>query len=494
MSQRKLAEAAGIGRVTLAQLEAGRGTVAALGKVLSVLGYRFSGQPPGGDLGPWIAARRANLGLSQEHLSTQASVSKPAIINVEHGKGRIETLTALMTAIAVPVRLEPVEPPSDARSPRPHTNVTIHVGDCREHMAAMAEQAMLVDSIVTDPPYHLATITKRFGSGSAARLQGGEPGASNPYRSIANGFMGKEWDGGGVAFETATWRAAFEVLKPGGYLVAFGGPRTFHRLVVAVEDAGFEIRDTIMWVFGSGFPKSRNVGREVEALLRKSPSVSLSLGAAGLPQWQGYGTALKPAYEPILIARKPIAERSVAANLLRFGTGSLNIDRCRVPVTGHDGIGDSGRLGRWPANLIHDGSPAVLTGFPSTQKSRGGGGRKVSGKNVYGSHIRHFDAIGFGDAGSAARFFYAAKASQQDRGPDNTHPTVKPNDLMRYLVRLVTPPGGTVFDPFLGSGSTGVAAVQEGFGIIGCEMVGEYVEIAHRRILGALDGHSREAA
>ena len=311
-------------------------------------------------------------------------------------------------------------------------------GDCFERMLEMADNGEMVDAIVTDPPYGLS-------------------------------FMGKKWDKGVPSSEI--WKRCLSVLKPGGHLLCFAGTRTHHRMATAIEDAGFEIRDMIAWVYGSGFPKSHN-------------------GPWG-------GTALKPALEPITVARKPLIG-TVAANVEAFGTGGLNIDGCRVdgePWKPHVATGlakdkfftrgtaveiekNPHDLGRWPANLIHDGSDEVA-----------------------------------GLLGSAARFFYCAKASKKDRDegcdgmdararptmgsgiggqPDqqrenncNHHPTVKPTDLMRYLCRLVTPPGGVVLDPFMGSGSTGKAAILEGFGFVGIELEPDYIEIARARIAHA---------
>jgi DNA modification methylase len=312
-------------------------------------------------------------------------------------------------------------------------------GDCLERMKELPDCS--IDACVTDPPYGLS-------------------------------FMAKAWD-----YEVpsvAIWQECFRVLKPGGHLLAFAGTRTQHRMAVNIEDAGFEIRDMIAWVYGSGFPKSHNIG-------------------------DGWGTALKPALEPITVARKPLGERTVAANVLEHGTGALNIDGCRVATNEtterpqksfcHSGeatgvvTGGHGGLGRWPANLIHDGSEDVVGLFPQSISTGGSGpasrGYKSDGRTISGSCAA---TGGFGDSGSAARFFYCAKASKKDRDDGNTHPTVKPTDLMRYLCRLVTPPGGTVLDPFMGSGSTGKAAVLEGFRFIGIEREAEYLEIARGRI------------
>ena len=376
--------------------------------------------------------------------------------------------------------------------------------DCREGMAAM--DACSVDAIVTDPPYHLTT-GKKGGTGEAS------VNLESPYgrARITTGFMGKAWDGGDIAHDPAVWIAALRVAKPGAYLLAFGGTRTFHRLAVAIEDAGWEIRDTVMWVYGSGFPKSHN-------------------GPWG-------GTALKPAWEPIIVARKPLAG-TVAANVQQYGTGGLNIDGCRVAhsedcnmMAAQQSPGEFCRQaarrgdvlelkpeGRWPANLIHDGSEEVVSLFPTEAGAAAPVHRRGSDKfrNSYGAFAGDVDEQGstfHGDTRSAARFFYCAKADRFDRndglegrekkplnwssgtqspgtfqapGTDRTsenhHPTVKPTDLMRYLCKLVTPKGGTVLDPFMGSGSTLKAAELEGFSAIGIEIDPEYCEIARNRI------------
>lgn len=356
----------------------------------------------------------------------------------------------------------------------------LHTGDCLDVLRTLADAS--VDSVVTDPPYHLTT-GKKGGTGPAS------VNLESPYgrARITTGFMGQAWDGGDIAFNPAVWAECLRVLKPGGHMLAFGGTRTYHRLVCAIEDAGFEIRDQIGWAFGSGFPKSHN-------------------GPWG-------GTALKPAWEPICVARKPLIG-TVADNWREHGVGALNIDGCRVPTTDDlNGGAYSGGAkdpanassyatgthagefvpppGRWPANLIHSGEPEVLAAFPQAPGQQGG---------------------------SAARFFYCAKASRADRnvgceglpqrvvstwGGDeddlspgkkstvpkgNTHPTVKPTDLMRYLCRLVTPVGGVVLDPFTGSGSTGKATVLEGFRFVGVEREAAYVDIAERRIATAVFG------
>ena len=362
----------------------------------------------------------------------------------------------------------------------------IVLGDCVEVMKKIPDNS--IDSIVTDPPYGLK-------------------------------FMGKDWD----RFEqernsyydfTLKWaKECLRVLKPGGYLLAFGGARTYHRLACAIEDAGFEVRDMVEWVYGSGFPKSMNVG-------------------------EGMGTALKPAHEPICMARKPISEKSVVQNIAKWGTGGLNIDACRVLYNGEtpnvggranhgrgDGYGykplkdkiQPNTTGRFPANLIHDGSQLVLEIFPETKSSAGHFDKDDYEEGDGVTNFTRGDFNGYGDRGSAARFFYCAKASKAERElglesfPDrpiaevnkmggsentmktgsgnerrkpykNTHPTVKPIALMRYLVRLVTPKGGLVLDPFIGSGTTALACIMEGFDYLGIEKEPEYVKIAEARI------------
>lgn len=323
-------------------------------------------------------------------------------------------------------------------------------GDCLLALRGMSDCS--IDAVVTDPPYGLS-------------------------------FMGKKWDYDVPGIDV--WAECLRVLKPGGHLLAFAGTRTQHRMAVRIEDAGFEIRDMIAWVYGSGFPKSHN------------------------GEWGG--TALKPALEPITVARKPLVG-TVAANVLEFGTGALNIDGCRVDASdgrplieskseaslhafgnGLNGSRCAGvtTQGRWPANLIHDGSEEVLAAFPQAKGQQGSvTGNEPSSKtnNTYGQFGGRPATEPRGDTGSAARFFYCAKASRRDRGEGNDHPTVKPTDLMRYLCRLVTPPGGLVLDPFMGSGSTGKAAVKEGFRFVGCEMENKIMDIAERRIVEAAFG------
>lgn len=375
----------------------------------------------------------------------------------------------------------------------------IHTGSNLDVLPTLPDNS--IDAIVTDPPYEL-------------------------------GFMGKSWDSTGIAYNVALWKECLRVLKPGGHLMAFSGSRTYHRMTCAIEDAGFEVRDQMMWVYGSGFPKSLNVAKAVDAHIRCGGSSSRKLrqteqetggesyelkgvnnGILGEKKtwdrkewepateqakpWDGWGTALKPAHEPICLARKPL-DGTVANNVIKWGVGCLNIDATRVCIEcGND---DATELldkcmdcieeelqGRFPANLMHDGSQEVLELFPGEGEQ------------------------------TAARFFYCPKASKADREEGcegepiktlhrgdigsslendprwkpierkNNHPTVKPTELMRYLCRLITPPGGTVLDPFNGSGSTGKAAVLEGFNYIGIEMNPEYVTISEARIKAAIE-------
>jgi len=361
------------------------------------------------------------------------------------------------------------------------------------------------------------------------RVGNGKNGGSN--RLVGEkGFMRNTWDGGDIAHQVEVWTEVLRVLKPGGHLLSFGGTRTYHRMVCAIEDAGFEIRDQLAWLYGSGYPKSRNLKGD----------------------WEGWGTALKPAMEPIVVARKPF-KGSVDNNVLRFGVGAININACRVPskdklqagagttfkkmheYEGRPGDGHKDEAsvnrarvsvgsdpnGRWPANVIHDGSDEVRNSFPaaSGQKAKVYGDEPTA--NGFSGAVKFSGMLHrqpsaeprIEDDLSAARFFYCAKASRKDReaGMDgmpeqplnwssgaespgtfqscgtqryvkNHHPTVKPTDVMRYLIRLVTPPGGIVLDPFMGSGTTGRACVQEQFSFIGIEKIQDYFEIAQRRV------------
>ena len=362
--------------------------------------------------------------------------------------------------------------------------ISLHRGDCRDVVASLAGNS--VDSVVTDPPYSLVSIVKRFGKEGAAGAKSN--GASGVYKRASAGFMGKTWDTGEVAFDPVFWADVLRVLKPGGHVVAFSGTRTYHRMTVAIEDGGFEIRDMIGWLYGSGFPKSHNAG-------------------------EGRGTALKPAQEPICLARKPLIG-TVAVNVAAYGTGAINIDTCRVnggervsrtggmgrkanPVYGVFANTDTEEIvtsvGRWPANLVHDGSEEVLAAFPETTSvghhpaTRGKGGIGNNGHSGQDGLDEHH-----GDAGSAARFFYTAKADSSDR-IGSKHPTVKPVDLMRWLCRLITPLGGTILDPFAGTGTTGEAAFYEGFNAILIEREVEYQADIERRMRLCMAGPDERA-
>ena len=438
-----------------------------------------------------------------------------------------------------------------------------------------------IDAIITDPPYGLTSITKRFGKEGSAPAQFGTDGA---FSRLSKGFMGKEWDGSGIEYNIDAWRKCFTVLKDGGYLLAFGGTRTFHRIACAIEDAGFEIRDTIMWIYGSGFPKSLNLGLAIDKKLgiesedtgeispnaRPNSTKDNTLYESGTVgksftikkatnEWAGWGTSLKPAYEPIIVARKPF-KGSLVDNVLENGVGGLNIDECRVPFENtpnpatnplyrlnagykpvpkgsvSDGVfgfksgqNDANENGRFPANVIltYDETDfdEVCGGFPDTKSVEGEPNYDKSNTNPIINFLSGSGAIKsgvhYGDEGSAARYFYCAKASKRDRdaGLDefeekqkyycdgrsnsleifgstdggrkpcrNIHPTVKPVELMQYLIRLVAPKGSVILDPFNGSGSTGKACMYENndnnkdYFYIGIELTDEYLPISKARI------------
>lgn len=389
--------------------------------------------------------------------------------------------------------------------------IVLYQGDCRDVMAALPECS--VDAIVTDPPYGIHFMAKSWDQ------FGGPLGRDHQLGRERSGSMhAGEYDySQNQAFQawTESWASeALRILKPGGHMLVCGSPRTYHRMASGIEDAGFGIRDCLQWLFGSGFPKSLNLHGE----------------------WEGWGTALKPAFEPIVLARKPLVG-TVAGNVAAYGTGGLNIDGCRIEGgeralkerrkdasldetrntygSGLNGSRHAGHTvaGRWPANVMLDGDAAVLLDAQSGETlsppvgSLGGGSATHA---VFGDFagLRHEN--GFGDRGGASRFFYIAKTSRGERefglddlevtrrsdGRDkdienprqrtnarrNDHPTVKPVDLMRWLCRLITPPGGTILDPFLGSGSTGMAALDEGFRVIGIDLEAHYLDIAQRRI------------
>jgi DNA modification methylase len=430
----------------------------------------------------------------------------------------------------------------------------VFAGDCREVLKGLPDNS--VDSVVTDPPYEL-------------------------------GFMGKKWDNSGIAYDVTVWAECLRVLKPGGHILAFGGSRTWHRLAVAIEDAGFEIRDNIAWIYGSGFPKSLDVSkaidkaagaeRDIPGKHKKVDSRIVSLGGndgrcitchkqrggqsgnchcdkIGNPitpeakAWEGWGTALKPAHEPVVVGRKPLTG-TVAENVLLWGVGGLNIDGSRIKASPEDfaklsagveairkrggsmdnswknssdlsGASPANEGGRWPANVILDEVTAGLLDEQSGVRPSGGGKDGVMGGSFGNgkANPNRANSLYF-DSGGASRFFYVAKASKRDRnegleeleavrhadrvvddGPggenprnrtnrakQNFHPTVKPTRLMRYLIKLVTPPGGTVLDPFTGSGSTGKAALLDGFQFVGVELTEEYLPIIEGRLRWATE-------
>jgi DNA modification methylase len=387
-------------------------------------------------------------------------------------------------------------------------------GDCLEQMKQLDDNS--VDSICCDPPYGIS-------------------------------FMAKKWDYDVPSVEV--WKEAMRVLKPGGHALIACGTRTQHRMVCNIEDAGFEIRDVVSWIYGSGFPKSLNISKAIDKAAgverevvgtEKTPfkvdgkakeGVSLRGSVDGdfckqqddegyrvnvitapatdeAKQWDGWGTALKPSVEFFTLCRKPLSESTVAKNVLKWGTGGINIDGCRVETEDKlsfgsrelgDGVkygkckpttdGEQNAQGRFPANLIHDGSQKVLDLFPETKPSRVGKPRGTKKKGLFANS--KFNKVGqeHNDSGSAARFFYQPKASKKDRNEGcekldngNNHATVKPTALMSYLCRLITPTGGVVLDPYMGSGSTGKAAVREGFSFIGIELDPEYYEICKARV------------
>ena len=411
----------------------------------------------------------------------------------------------------------------------------LHNGDCLNILNMMIEDEVFVDSIVTDPPYEL-------------------------------GFMGRSWDSTGIAFQKKTWELCFKVLKPGGHLLAFSGSRTYHRIAVAIEDAGFEIRDQVMWLYGSGFPKSMNVGKALDKKLgneRESFGTKLKKAGdmrggnyvkggdyksieieitKGNTEWEGWGTALKPAHEPLVLARKPLSEKSVVDNVLKHRTGGINIDECRVegndakyPDTNPD-FRDQGRQskenigidklsfgqtenvkrkkvvrksrdengvwtndnsgmkaegseyadadprGRFPSNVMHDGSGSIKELFEDKSKYFYCAKTSKAERNQGLDNFIKKNKVFNGQSPNASKDMKGVEQKFTTKPSANIHPTVKPIKLMKYLCRLITPKGGTILDPFMGSGSTGMAAKEENFEFVGIEKEEEYFNIATARI------------
>ena len=362
--------------------------------------------------------------------------------------------------------------------------VRIITGDCLTVLPQLAAEGVRAHAVVCDPPYHLTSIVKRFGAAGAALAKVGATGA---YARASAGFMGQQWDGGDVAFRPETWTAVMACMRPGAFLTAFASTRGYHRMVCAIEDAGFIIHPMLAWVFATGFPKATRFNQ---------------------PELEGwrYGLqALKPAMEPICMAQVPM-DGTGSNNWMRHGCGGLNIDACRVggkkdwPTTrsyaagklaGTCGSGGfdvqetaSDGKGRWPANVIHDGSAEVEAAFAAFGERTSGKpcGIKAGGRgNAFGHYNGGIPVTGIGDTGSASRFFFSAKADAADRA-GSFHPTVKPTDLMRWIVQLTCPPGGLVLDPFAGTGSTGLAADQLGMDAILIEKDPTYAADARRKI------------
>lgn len=352
--------------------------------------------------------------------------------------------------------------------------ITVINGDSMEVLKSYPENYF--DSVLTDPPYELTSIVKRFGKDGSAPAKFGSDGR---FSRLSGGFMGHEWDGTGIQRNPEFWKEVLRVLKPGGHMLAFGGTRTYHRLAVAIEDAGFIIRDEVSWIYGQGFPKSHELDKEL-----------------------GVGTALKPAHEPICLAQKPISEKTIIANYKKWGVGGLYIDDCRIELDGEvipinvlenwSGFGQEIRpdyeqkvntKGRWPSNLIFDEVAAEIldeqTGVLTSGKPCG---TKKSTKGYHGN-IKVGDPVtGFGDSGGASRFFYVAKATKKEKEVDGiSHPTSKPVALLEYLLKMITPKGGKTLDPFFGGGSTGVAAHNMGYDCVGIDLEKSYHDLTVNR-------------
>ena len=412
-----------------------------------------------------------------------------------------------------------------------YPGAVVRLGDCLEVLRAMPDNS--VDSIVTDPPYGLSNVKpERITEAITAWATGDRERVPD-----GRGFMGKAWDS--FVPPPAVWDECLRVLKPGGHLVAFAGSRTHDLMGLSIRMAGFEIRDGLAWLYGTGFPKSMDVGKAIDKTAghwrgRASGIISGNSAMSGgnytrtdkgapitpeATRWEGWGTALKPAFEPVTLARKPL-EGTVAANVLKWGTGALNIDGCRIGTSGGgnscpggdlckcvtDGTSYSptkhpvrrgGEFGRWPANVaLDEHQAAALDEQSGNRPSRGGAAFDRGGYGgTVGLNRTDRRELGYGDMGGASRFFYCSKASSKERPEVDgvKHPTVKPLALMRWLVRLTTPPGGTVFDPFAGSGTTIEAAMLEGFDVVGVEMEPSYLPLIERRLERATIGSSAPA-
>ncbi len=422
------------------------------------------------------------------------------------------------------------------------TDLQLYPGDNRVSLRRLIGQGVRVHSVVCDPPYGLTSVTRRFGKEGAAPAKYGSDGA---FARASAGFMGSTWDGTGIERDPEFWALVHETLLPGGYCIAFSGARTGHWQACAMELAGFIMHPMIGWVYGQGFPKDHDAERAVAQALcplpgrhfanevppDARPNDHVCPRCPESAEWEGwaYGAqSLKPALEPIYVGQKPFSEKNGALNLLRHGVGALNIDACRAHAEDAQGgeytikrLGPGAtnnenktwkqdrefsgyqKPGRHPANLVHDGSEVVLACFPDApgQIARSSSSETRKNQHVYGEMKRgHADVAPRGDSGSAARFFnafrvgpdewvaepicepliYQAKATKADRA-GSKHPTVKPVALMRWLCRLVTPPGGVVLDPFAGSGTTGHAALEEGFDCILMEAEEQFCDDIRRR-------------
>ena len=387
--------------------------------------------------------------------------------------------------------------------------IDLRLGDCIEILRTLPDNS--VDSIVTDPPYGIGFMNKewdnpqkhkelieREAKRSQERFEEGKSPAKGGFsKGVQPGLaIGGAKEGRWFQEWCEIWGAeCYRVLKPGGHLLSFSAPRTYHRMATAFEEVGFQVRDQIMWVFGSGFPKSHNIGKAIDKM--------------GIDNdWEGWGTALKPAHEPICMARKPLSEKSIAENVLKHGTGGINIDGSRIEMKDKENINfDRPRLregsfeesyngdwsfkdpnikeyneaGRFPANIMFDEEAGKLldeqSGISITGASKPK--QKYDGGNLGGGNaVKDYPS----SKGGASRFFYCPKVSKKERGDGNVHPTVKPIKLMEYLITLVTPQGGVVLEPFMGSGSTGIAAKNLGMSFIGIEKEQEYFDIAKQRI------------